>query len=118
MFPDGVTDDVNYDESLKTFAFLPNNRCNVSMEKTREIISEMTGGEPCLSVGMINGLCHEFSGKSREEQDRLFKALLDAPVMNADGTAVRVNGKHNQVLSAAIRMPQCILQGKARDMRE
>lgn len=101
-FPDGVTDDVNYDESLKTFAFLLNNRCNVSkelkfLEKTRELISEMTGGELCLSVGMINGLCHEFSGKSREEQDRLFKALLDAPVMNADGTTVRVNGKNSQV---------------------
>ena len=32
-FPDGVTDDVNYDESLKTFAFLLNNRCNVSKDK-------------------------------------------------------------------------------------
>lgn len=96
-FPAGVVDDVNYDESLKAFAFLLNNRCNVSLEKTTELISEMTGGELRPSVGMINGLCHEFSGKSREEQDQLFKALLDAPVMNADGTTVRINGKNSQV---------------------
>ncbi|MDE7204531.1 MAG: transposase [Lachnospiraceae bacterium] len=96
-FPAGVVDDVNYDESLKAFAFLLNNRCNVPLEKTTEFISEMTGGELRPSVGMINGLCHEFSGKSREEQDQLFKALLDAPVMNADGTTVRINGKNSQV---------------------
>ena len=96
-FPAGVVDDVNYDESLKAFAFLLNNRCNVPLEKTTELISEMTGGELRPSVGMINGLCHEFSGKSREEQDQLFKALLDAPVMNADGTTVRINGKNSQV---------------------
>ena len=67
-FPAGVTNDVNYDGSLKGFAFLLNNRCNVSLEKTAELISEMTVGELRLSVGMINGLCREFSQKSREEQ--------------------------------------------------
>lgn len=48
-FPADVTDNVNYDELLKTFAFLLNNRCNVSkelkfLEKTGELISGMTGG--------------------------------------------------------------------------
>lgn len=96
-FPAGVVDDVNYDESLKAFAFLLNNRCNVSLEKTRELISEITMGELRPSVGMINGLCHEFSAKSKEEQDRLFQLLLDAPAMHADGTNVRVDGKNHQV---------------------
>lgn len=96
-FPAGVTDDVNYDESLKGFAFLLNNRCNVSLEKTRELISEMTAGELRPSVGMINGLCREFSLKSRKEQERLFRELLLAPAMHADGTSVRVNGKNCQV---------------------
>ena len=49
----GVVDDVNYEESLKAFAFLLNSRCNVSLEKTVELISEMTGGELRLSVGMV-----------------------------------------------------------------
>ena len=36
-FPDGVTDDVNYDESIKAVLFLLNNRCNVSLEKRRSL---------------------------------------------------------------------------------
>ena len=96
-FPAGVVDDVNYEESLKAFAFLLNSRCNVSLEKTVELIAEMTGGELRLSVGMVNGLCREFSAKSKGEQDRLFQALLDAPVMHVDGTTVKINGKNAQV---------------------
>ena len=49
-------------------------------------------------MGMINGLCREFSLKSRQEQDELFRALLDAPVMHVDGTVARVNGNNNNVV--------------------
>ena len=58
----------------------------------------MTDGALSPSVGMISGLCREFSSKSRQEQDRLFLALLDAPVMRVDGTAARVNGNNNNVV--------------------
>lgn len=101
-FPDGVTDDVNYDGSLKAAAFMLNNYCNVSLEKTSGFISDLTNGELRPSVGMINGLCHEFSEKSREEQDAIFKSLLDAPVIHADGTTVRVNGENKQVFVCCI----------------
>ena len=37
-FPSGVENDVNYDGSVKAFAFLLNNYCNVSMDKTREFL--------------------------------------------------------------------------------
>ena len=47
---------------------------------------------------MINGLCREFSLKSKKEQDSLFRALLDAPVMHVDGTAARINGNNNNVV--------------------
>lgn len=97
-FPCGVTDDVNYDESMKAVLFLLNSRCNVSLEKTAQFVSDVTDGKLAPSVGMISGLCREFSLKSREEQDRLFKALLDAPVMHVDGTVARVNGNNNHVV--------------------
>ena len=58
----------------------------------------MTDGALSPSVGMINGLCREFSLKSRQEQDELFRALLDAPVMHVDGTVARVNGNNNNVV--------------------
>ncbi len=97
-FPCGVTDDVNYDGSMKAVLFLLNSRCNVSLEKTAQFVRDVTDGAVSPSVGMINGLCREFSSKSRQEQDRLFVALLDAPVMHVDGTAARVNGNNNNVV--------------------
>lgn len=97
-FPCGVTDDVNYDESMKAVLFLLNSRCNVSLEKTAQFVRDVTDGALSPSVGMINGLCREFSSKSRQEQDALFVALLDAPVMHVDGTVARVNGNNNSVV--------------------
>ena len=97
-FPEGVTDDVNYDASLKAFLFLLNSRCNVSLEKTAQFVSDITDGALSPCVGMISGLCREFSLKSKKEQDVLFKALLDAPVMHVDGTAARVNGSNKNVV--------------------
>lgn len=97
-FPCGVKDDVNYDESMKAVLFLLNSRCNVSLEKTAQFVHDVTDGVLSPSVGMINGLCREFSSKSRQEQDELFVALLDAPVMHVDGTVARVNGKNNNVV--------------------
>ena len=97
-FPCGVTDDVNYDESMKAVLFLLNSRCSVSLEKTALFVRDVTDGALPPSVGMINGLCREFSSKSRQEQDALFAALLDAPVMHVDGTAASVNGNNNNVV--------------------
>lgn len=97
-FPCGVMDDVNYDESMKAVLFLLNSRCNVSLEKTVQFVRDVTDGALSPSVGMINGLCREFSSKSRQEQDALFVALLDTPVMHVDGTMARVNGNNNSVV--------------------
>ena len=63
-----------------------------------QFVSDITDGALSPSVGMVNGLCREFSLKSRLEQDNLFKALLDAPVMHVDGTVARVNGSNNNVV--------------------
>jgi hypothetical protein len=61
----GLENDVNYDGSVKAFAFLLNNYCNVSMDKTREFLSELTGGALQISKGMICGLGKEFSENLR-----------------------------------------------------
>ena len=100
-FPDGVVYDVNYGGSVKAFAFLLNNHCNVSIEKVSEFISELTGGELRISVGMINGLAGQFSRKTEAEQKRAFADILLAPVMNTDFTTARVNGRNVNVIVCA-----------------
>lgn len=61
----------------------------------------MTGGEVEISVGMINGLCKEFSAKTEPEKKEIIKELMLSPVMNADFTNANVNGKSAQVLVLA-----------------
>lgn len=100
-FPAGVENDVNYDGSVKAFAFLLNNYCNVSMDKTREFLSDLTGGALQISKGMIYGLGKEFSEKSKAEQSEAFLNLVAAPVLHVDFTSAKVNGKNVNVAICA-----------------
>ena len=100
-FPVGVDNDVNYDSSIKAFAFLLNNHCNVSIDKVRQFLSDLTGGALEISKGMINGLSREFAAKSVTEQKKVFSDLVGAPVLNEDFTTARVNGKNANVFICA-----------------
>ncbi|MFB0920660.1 MAG: DUF6444 domain-containing protein, partial [Oscillospiraceae bacterium] len=100
-FPAGVENDVNYDGSVKAFAFLLNNYCNVSMDKTREFLSDLTDGALQISKGMICGLGKEFSEKSKAEQSEAFLNLVAAPVLHVDFTSAKVNGKNVNVALCA-----------------
>lgn len=100
-FPAGVENDVNYDGSVKAFAFLLNNYCNVSMDKTREFLSDLTDGALQISKGMICGLSKEFSDKSKTEQSEAFLNLVVAPVLHVDFTSAKVNGKNVNVAICA-----------------
>lgn len=70
-----------------------NNELYVSIGKTRAFIREISDGKVCLSDGMVCGLSREFSLKTKEERDRIFRELLNAPYMNADFTFGRKDGK-------------------------
>jgi hypothetical protein len=100
-FPEGLINEVNYGGGIKAFAFLLNNHCNVSIAKVSDFISELTGGELKISDGMINGLSKEFSLKTEANQKKAFADILLAPVMNADFTSARVNGKNANVAICA-----------------
>jgi len=100
-FPEGVNNEVNYDGSVKAFAFLLNNYCNVSIDKVRDFMRDMTGGQLEMSHGMICGLSKEFSIKTQAEQKEAIDHLLSAPFMCTDFTGARVNGKGAQVIVCA-----------------
>ena len=100
-FPGGMANEVTYSGNIKAFAFLLNNRCNVSIGNVSDFLSELTGGELKISTGMICGLSKEFSLKTEGEQKKAFADLLLSPVMNTDFTTVRVNGKNMNVAVCA-----------------
>lgn len=100
-FPEGAVNDVNYGGSVKAFAFLLNNNCFVSIDKTRDLLSEITGGKLNISKGMINGLSKEFSYKTADEQKKAFADILLSPAMNVDFSNARLSGKNVPVLVCA-----------------
>ena len=100
-FPAGVDNDVNYDGSVKAIAFLLNNHCNVSMDKTRGFLTDITDGALQISKGMVCGLSKEFSTKSKAEQSEAFLNLVAAPVLHIDFTTAKVNGKNINVAVCA-----------------
>lgn len=100
-FPPGVVNDVNYDGSIKAFLFLLNNDCCASIDKSRDFLSELTGGKLNISKGMINKLSKEFAHKSEQARKALFADMLLAPVMHTDCTNAKVNGKSAYVFVCA-----------------
>lgn len=96
-FPHGVNNEMNYGAGAKAMAFILNNYCNVSIEKTQEFIFAATEGAVKLSAGMINGLGKVFSNKTKKERAELFSSLLGSPVLYTDATGTRINGKSGSV---------------------
>ena len=96
-FPDGVNDDVNYDSSIRAFLFLLNNYCNVSIDKCRAFLSDITGGSVNISKGMINSLSRSFAKRSEQKLKKIFAEMLSSPVMHTDCTGARADAKTCQV---------------------
>ena len=97
VFPKGVTDDVNYDASIRAFLFLLNNECCISIDKSRQFLSDLTGGQLNISKGMVNNLCKVFSQKTEADRKKLFADLMLSPVMHVDCTNANVNGEKHYV---------------------
>jgi len=100
-FPGGLVDDMTYGSNIKSFVFLLNNFCNVSIGKISDFVCELTDGEIKMSTGMICGLSKEFSCKTEAEQKKAFADMLLEPVINVDLTTAKVNGENSNVVVCA-----------------
>lgn len=100
-FPTGIKNEVNYGANTKAVAFVLNNYCNVSIDKVKDFISELTQGQITMSKGFISQLTKEFSAKSEEERNKIFSKLEKAPVLYTDATVGRVNGIGKAVIVCA-----------------
>jgi len=78
-----------------------NNDCCTSIDKSRNFLSELTGGKLNISKGMINKLSKEFALKSEQERKEMFADMLLSPVMHTDCTNAKVNGKSAYIFVCA-----------------
>lgn len=116
-FPAGIRDDVVMDGSIKALAYLLNNECCVSIDKTKKLIFELSGGKLDLSSGMICNLSRQFSEKTKEERNEIFLKLVSSPLMHTDFTFGRVNGKQAAAIICASE--DCVLyQGREKKGNE
>lgn len=97
-FPAGIANEFSYGPNARALAFLLNSYCNVSIDKTREIISGLSDGSILLSKGMISHLPEHFSDAIETERKKIFERLTLSPSIHADFTSGRVNGKCVQIL--------------------
>lgn len=100
-FPSGIVEDVTYDGTVKAMAYLINNELYTSIDKTRKFLDEISHGEIALSTGFICKLSKEFSEKTEEERKGIFLKLLSSPVMHADFTFGRADGRQTSVIITA-----------------
>lgn len=100
-FPAGYTDDVNYDTSVKAFAFLLNQSCNVAIDRVRSFLSNVSDEKIRISNGMICNLAKQFSRNTEAERNELFLKHLGADVLHADFTFARKKGKQTAAMITA-----------------
>lgn len=93
-----MVDEVNYGSSARAFLFLLNNDCCVSIDKCRDFLKNLTGGNLYISKGMISKLSQEFAEKSEPLRKSAASELFLYPVMHTDCTNARVNGQNAYVL--------------------
>ena len=97
-FPAGIVNDVNYGPSVKAFAFLLNNYYNVSINKTRQCISDITNGIVNISDGTIANLSEAFSAATEKDRAKIFSLLTHSNVLYSDATVSNINGKRKAVI--------------------
>lgn len=100
-FPNGFTNKVNYDGSVKALAFFLSNECNVSCGKIKQLLSNLSEGRLQMSEATINGLSEEFSSKTEPEKRDILTKVMTSPVVNTDFTNANVDGEAKHVLIIA-----------------
>ena len=98
-FPDGIDNEVNYGSNLKTFISWLSSYCNVSIEKIKETIEEMTGGVISPSTGFISELQSKIATNMKDERNGIVSRLLASKALNVDLTNANVNSNSNFVMS-------------------
>lgn len=96
-FPAEAVNEVNYGASVRAFAALLVNYCNVSIRKASDFLNELSDGVINLSAGFISSLKSQFAFNSKEELQDIFKELQLGPYLNVDTTFSKVGGSTSYV---------------------
>ncbi len=117
-FPPAFVDDVNYDGTVKSLAYMINNDLNTSIEKTRVFLKDVSKDRIDISAGFICNLSKQFSECTKEERDRIFCDLMASDIMHSDFTFGRCGGKQAAVIICATDDGKVLYQGRTQKGNE
>lgn len=92
-FPEGVHDDVQYDEMVKALCLDLTFGCSVAAEKVCALLRDVSGGELRVSHGFVTGLLKEFSEKTEPDRKDIWNALKDCNQAHIDTSFVTQSGR-------------------------
>ena len=90
-FPENVKRGVRYGTGVKTWAAYFGNQHHIPLERTAQVIEDLTGHS--VSEASLLKASEELSECVRPSTDAVEELLMNADVLNADETGVRVKGK-------------------------
>ncbi len=90
-----VSDRITYGENLKSFTALLSVEGMVSINRIRQIVREMTGGELNISDGVISKWQKDLAKYVAPAVDAIKDKLLTSAMLNKDETGIRVNDTLN-----------------------
>jgi hypothetical protein len=99
--PKNLHNEISYGKNIKALAVMLNSDANVSVDKTIEIINEISNQEIKISKGFVNNLNGKIAKVCESELDEIFINLQRYKYMHIDATNVRVNGKNVNVFVTA-----------------
>ena len=86
-----VRDIITYGDNIKSFSSVLSLEGMVSINRTKQIISELTVGRLNLSEGTISKWNKDLSGRVAPSITAIKENLLVAPVLHKDETGIRIN---------------------------
>ena len=89
--------EISYGPEIQALILMLTHVCNVSSHKTLEFLYEATNGALKVSNGFVAGITNKFAERSAAEIDAISQQLALSPVIYADTTVARVNGKRHAV---------------------
>jgi hypothetical protein len=96
-FPEGIINEVNYGNDVRTVATYLTNTCNVSLMKTAGFLHELTAHRLRLSDGTIHNFLKTFSKEAEGALALITSTIKAAPLVGSDATYTTADGMRSYV---------------------
>jgi transposase len=92
-FPKGLNQEAQYGNNLKSLCVYLQNYQMLPYARCKELIADLTGHN--ISTGSLSNFQQQCYNHLKDYQEQITKQLLQSPLLHADETGIRLNGKNS-----------------------